>query len=305
MKIAVTGATGFVGRYIVRRLLAGGHSLRCWYRTGSNRQGEELESPSIEWQLGDLGDAVAAESLAQGCDAIVHAALYKAGSGFMGAEGEVIEFVQKNVVGTLRLIEAARRANVQRFVFISTCAVHDKILSDRPLDETHPLWAMSHYGAHKGAIEKFVHSYGLGQGFPICALRPTGVYGVATPASDSKWFNLVRNVVQGRDVTCQRGGKEVHAADVAQGVDLLLHAPAEKITGEAFNCFDRYISEWDVAHLAKQMSGSDAAIHGRQTTPKNQIVTEKIRSLGMQFGGRQLLEETIREMVDATRPMIR
>jgi nucleoside-diphosphate-sugar epimerase len=301
MKIALTGATGFVGRYIVRRMLAAGHSLRCWYRSGSNREGSELASPSIEWQLGDLGDAAAAESLVQGCDAVVHAALYKVGSGFMGAEGEIIEFVEKNVVGTLRLIEAARRANAQRFVFISTCAVHDKILNDRPLDETHPLWAKSHYGAHKGAIEKFVHSYGFGQGFPICALRPTGVYGVATPASESKWFDLVRNVVQGRDVTCQRGGKEVHAADVAQGVEILLNAPADKITGEAFNCYDRYISEWDVAHLAKQISGSNATIHGQQTTPKNEIVTEKIRSLGMKFGGQRLLENTIRELVEAAR----
>jgi nucleoside-diphosphate-sugar epimerase len=88
----------------------------------------------------------------------------------------VIEFVQKNVVGTLMLIEAARRVGVSRFVFISTCAVHEKILDDRPLDEAHPLRATSHYGAHKAAIEKFVHSYGLGDGYPICALRPTGVF---------------------------------------------------------------------------------------------------------------------------------
>ncbi len=52
-----------------------------------------------------------------------------------------------------------------RFVFISTCAVHDVILADRPLDEAHPLWPKSHYGAHKAALEKFVHSYGLGQGW--------------------------------------------------------------------------------------------------------------------------------------------
>ena len=46
--------------------------------------------------------------------------------------------------------------DVRRFVFIATCAVHDVILSDRPLDEAHPLWPKSHYGAHKAAIEKFV-----------------------------------------------------------------------------------------------------------------------------------------------------
>ena len=78
------------------------------------------------------------------------------------------------------------------------------------------LWARSHYGAHKAAIEKFVHSYGLGMGYPICALRPTGVYGVMRPVEQSKWFDLVRAIVRGDDVDCQRGGKEVHAADVAR-----------------------------------------------------------------------------------------
>ena len=138
----------------------------------------------------------------------------------------MIEFAQKNVVGTLMLIEAARRAGVGRFVFISTCAVHEKILDDRPLDEAHPLWATSHYGAHKAAIKKFVHSYGLGEGYPICALRPTGVYGVTRPIKHSKWFDLVSAVVRGETVRCSRGGKEVHAADVAKAVGVLLAAGA-------------------------------------------------------------------------------
>ena len=124
-------------------------------------------------------------------------------------------------------------------------------------------------------------------------------YGLAHRPEDSKWFALVQNVVQGKPVTCQRGGKEVHAADVAKAVELLLHAPASKMTGEAFNCYDQYVSEWDVAHVAKQVSGSTAQIRGQQTSPKNQIVTEKLRSLGMSFGGRQLLEDTVRQLITA------
>ena len=96
---------------------------------------------------------------------------------------------------------------------------------------------------------------------------------------------------------CQRGGKEVHAADVAKGVKLLLNAPASTIAGEAFNCYDRYTSDWDVAQLAKRISGSKADIRGQQTQPKNQIVTDKLRSLGMTFGGQQLLEATVRQLV--------
>jgi len=232
---------------------------------------------------------------------VVHAALHHPGGGFRNGEGDLIEFVQKNVVGTLRLIEAARAAGVGRFVFISTCAVHEKILDDRPLDEAHPLWATSHYGAHKAAIEKFVHSYGLGQGYPICALRPTGVYGVMRPVEQSKWFDLVRAVVRGENVDCQRGGKEVHAADVARAVGVLLQADETAICGEAFNCFDRYISEYDVATLTKQLSGSSSQVSGEQTRPKHQIVTDKLRAVGMEFGGDALFEKTVSELIDAAR----
>jgi nucleoside-diphosphate-sugar epimerase len=250
-----------------------------------------------------LNDEQATNLLVADCGAVVHAALYRPGAGFRGAEGDVIEFAERNVIGTLRLIEAARRAGVGRFVFISTCAVHEQILSDHPLDENHPTRATSHYGAHKAAIEQFVHSYGLGMGYPICALRPSGVYGLDQRPQDSKWFDLVRAVTAGQPVTCQRGGKEVHAADVAKAAELILDAQPDKITGQALNCYDQYISDWDVAHLAKQISGSTAEIHGQQTSPKNQIVTQKLRALGMAFGGRELLESTVQQLVAAAKSL--
>jgi nucleoside-diphosphate-sugar epimerase len=299
MKIAVTGGPGFIGHYILRELSQAGHSLRAWYRPTSNRSG--LEGVPVEWLPGQLNDGDAAKSLVAGCDAVVHAALFRPGKGFRGAEGNLVEFAEKNILGTLQLIDAARNAGVGRFIFISTCAVHEKILSDRPLDENHPTRATSHYGAHKAAIEQFVHSYGLGSGYPICALRPTGVYGLAQPPQESKWFDLVRKIVKGETVSCQRGGKEVHAADVATAVELLLNAPEQKITGEAFNCYDLYVSEWDVACLAKEISGSRAEILGQQTSAANQIITEKLQSLGMAFGGQQLLEATVRELIQAAK----
>jgi nucleoside-diphosphate-sugar epimerase len=301
MRIGVTGATGFLGRYIVSELAGAGHRCRCWYRPSSDRGGLEGYRDAIEWVGGDLGDEAAAHRLVEGCDAVVHAALYHPGGGFRGGEGDVAQFVEMNVVGTLRLIEAARAAGVGRFVFISTCAVHEKILDDRPLDETHPLWPTSHYGAHKAAIEAFVHSYGLGQGYPICALRPTGIYGLAHPPERSKWFDLVRAVVRGEDVECRRGGKEVHAADVARAVALLLGTDEGAITGEAFNCYDRYISEFEVATIARELSGARGEVRGTQPSPKHQIVTTKLRRLGMQFGGHPLLGETIEQIIDAAR----
>jgi len=200
MKIALTGATGFIGRYIVRQLVNQGHELSCWHRAGSDLSGFESIDSSIHWVQGGLLEDQAADELIAGCDAVVHAAFWRPGPGFRGAEGDVVEFAKVNILGTLDLIEAGRRADVKRFVYLSTCAVHEHILKDRPLDEAHPLWPLTHYGAHKAAIEKFVHSYGLGLGFPICALRPTGVYGVNHPIENTKWFGLVEDIVEGRDV---------------------------------------------------------------------------------------------------------
>ena len=301
MKIAITGGSGFIGHYLLRQLAADGHQLRCWFRPASDRSGLDDIASSLQWLPGRLNHAADSEALVTGCDAVVHAALDRPGFGFRGAEGDLVEFAERNILGSLRLIEAARRAGVGRFVFISTCAVHEQILGDRPLDENHPTRATSHYGAHKAAIEQFVHSFGLGLGYPICALRPSGVYGLAQPPQDSKWFDLVQAVVRGQPVTCQRGGKEVHAADVAKAATLLLRAPEVSIAGQAFNCCDRYISEWEVAHLAQQTADSNAPIHGLQTAAKNQIVTEKLRRLGMTFGGQPLLEQTIRQLVAAVR----
>jgi len=308
MQIAVTGATGFLGRYIVNHLISNGHSCRCWHRPISNLNGFVNGGEGIEWVPGRLNDAVAANTLVQRTNAVVHGALERQG-GWNPSNEYLIDFVQTNLVGSLRLMQAARDAGVPRFVFISTCAVHDVILNDRPLDETHPLWPHSHYGAHKAAIEKFVHSFGLpvqnhldlGQagGWGICALRPTGIYGLAEPAEKSRWYRLIKDVVHGKTIDNPRGGKEVHAADVAKAVAILLETDTHTIAGQCYNCCDTYISTQDVAQIAKDLSGSTSTITNLNVSPKNQINTFKIQDLGMIFGGRSLLEQTVKDIVNA------
>lgn len=294
MAVAVTGATGFIGRYIVDDIVNSGRGVRAWKRDTSDIDGYPTD---VEWVDGTLNDPAATDALLDGCDEVIHSALWHPTGGFQGNEGDIVEFAETNIVGTLRLIQAAQQRGAKRFVFVSTCAVHDVILNDRPLDETHPLWAKSHYGAHKAAIEKFVHSYGLGHGMPICAVRPTGVYGVNRPIEHSKWYALVQAVKHGETVECTRGGKEVHAADVAKACRVLLDADEDAIRGQSFSCYDQYISQWDVAHLAKELSDSTSEITGQQTRPKNQIVNDKIEALGMAFGGDTLLRETVEQLL--------
>ena len=295
MRIAVTGASGFIGRYVVQHLTDLGHTCRCWFRAGSNLEGIAVDPAQLEWITGELGDLQSAQALVDRCDAVVHAALYHPGGGFHALRSGLGDFVEKNVLGTLQLIEVARGSSVPRFIFVSSCAVHEEILTDRPLDETHPLWPKSHYGAHKAAIEMFVHSFGLGEGYEICALRPTGVYGLAYPVEKSKWFDLVRSVVQGNETRVEGGGKEVHVADVARAVAVLL--TTDGIAGQAYNCYDTYISQYDVAMTAKAISGSAATVVGESRQPVNQIRTDKLRELGMTFGGWPAFEATIGELV--------
>jgi nucleoside-diphosphate-sugar epimerase len=161
------------------------------------------------------------------------------------------------------------------------------------------MWPTSHYGAHKAAVEKFVHSYGLGHGWPICALRPTGIYGLAHPASASRWFDLVGQVLLGEPITSARGGKEVHAVDVARAIELLLLADAKTIAGQAFNCYDRYIAEQEVARITKELTRSTSTIADTNRGPKHQISSERIRALGMTFGGECLLRQTVEELIKA------
>jgi nucleoside-diphosphate-sugar epimerase len=290
MRVAVTGATGFLGHYLVNHLLAEGHSCRCWCRPESDRGG--FADGPIEWVPGEMDDPKSAAALTQGVDAVVHAGLQHS--------GEPLDAARSNLIGTLSLIKAARAAKARRFVFISTCSVHEVILADRPLDESHPLWPGGHYGAYKAAVEKFVHSFGIGEGYDICALRPPGIYGLARPIENSKWYKLVHTVAAGQNVRSAAGGKEVHAADVAKAVSILLQA--DGIAGEVYNCCDRYVADQDVAEIARQLSGSHSKIEPLNRGPKNQIVSAKLRALGMSFGGQALLTETVRQMLVTPSP---
>src|SRR5687768_13490514 len=109
MRIAITGATGFIGRYLVRHLAAGGHQLSCWFRPDSERGGFGSATSAIEWLPGSLGDAAATRELVRGADAVVHGAVQWQGPRNRGggSHGAADVFFEVNLAGTLQLFRAA------------------------------------------------------------------------------------------------------------------------------------------------------------------------------------------------------
>jgi len=299
LKVALTGATGFLGREIVNRFQEK-HDLRCWTRKPNQSEPDESEpdesgTNDVAWVPGELGDIAAARELVHGCDVLIHSAHFKPGDRFQGQEGDIVEYVQRNVVGSLMLIRAAVDARLKKIVLVSSGAVHEQILDDRLLDEAHPLWPKSHYGAHKAALEAFASSYGRGHGVPVCVLRPTAIYGVDEPIEKSLWYQGVADVVAGKDVVAKKARKVVHVADVAKATEILMETRGNE--GEVYSCCDRSVSDFEVLSMAKEISNSVSNVGGEDKKALHRIDTGKLHTAGMEFGGNSLLRESIGQLV--------
>lgn len=297
MLVAVTGAGGYVGRFVAAELLARGDRVRAWARPGTDRGG--FEGP-VAWRPGDLAEPDGFEGFLAGADAVVHAAYRHVPGRYRGGEGDDLgAFLDVNLTGGLRLLEAARAAGVRRFVFLSSRAVYGRRAAGLRLDEDHPTAPASHYGAYKTAVEAFCGSFS-GDGFAACALRPTGVYGPTRPVERTKWFDLVADALDGRPPPPDRGGTEVHGADVARAVRLLLTAP--DVAGRAFNCSDVYVTRRDVLAMVRERTGAALALPEPTREPPTGVMEcRALRELGFAFGGRPLLERTVDGLIEAVR----
>ena len=292
MRVAITGGSGFIGGYLIQELLSQQCSVIALSRRPVTGTGH------VQWLTGELGDLPTAKRLARSADAIVHAAVDRTGS-FLDPIDNPLDYWHRNTTGSLQLIHEAANAGVSRFIFLSSGAVHDRVVG--PLDEHHPMMPSTLYGAYKASVESLIHHYAACGRIVAANLRPTAVYGRADPIESSKWFDVTRDVVCGNDVTAIGGAKSVHAADVARAAWLLLSANEESISGQTFNCCDRMISEFEVASIAQSITGSKTKISGSAKQAKHEIDTRKIRSLGMKFGGTKLLGQTIADFVEYLR----
>jgi UDP-glucose 4-epimerase len=118
------------------------------------------------------------------------------------------------------------------------------------------------------------------------------------PAERSKWFSLVADAIDGRAVPA-RAATEVHGDDVAQATWILLQAEPKAVAGRAFNCSDIIVSHRDIVTLVHEIAGISGPLPEEGDAPRGLLLTAALTSLGMKFGGRARLEETVRELVAA------
>ena len=146
MTIAVTGGTGFVGQAVLDLLRHRSVAVRALARTVPS------DRPEVDWVAGSLADTAALDQLVDGASAVLHIA------GLTNAP-DPAHFTAANVGGTAAMIAAARKAGIDRFVFVSSLAAREPSLSA--------------YGASKAEAEALVAQSGL----DWTIVRPPAVYG--------------------------------------------------------------------------------------------------------------------------------
>ncbi len=181
MHVLVTGCAGFIGSHTVERLLRDGHRVRGVdaftdsYDPSLKHENlrAALDDPAFELLDRDLVDTDA-DALLDGVDHVLHLA-GQPGVRDSWADGFEV-YVQRNVVATQRLLEAARRRGVDRFAAASSSSVYGDA-ETYPTPETALPRPVSPYGVTKLASEQLCTLYGTNFGVPTVSLRYFTVYG--------------------------------------------------------------------------------------------------------------------------------
>lgn len=178
-KILVTGAGGFIGSHVAETLLPLSGHVRAMIHYESRPEWGNLEFlPSdaknqLEVVAGDITDPHCVQNAVEGCDIVLHLAAliaipysYKAPTSYF----------QTNVLGTLNILEACRRREIEKVVVTSTSETFGTARTV-PMSEEHPLQAQSPYAASKIGADKAAESYYCSFDLPVVILRPFNTYG--------------------------------------------------------------------------------------------------------------------------------
>ena len=250
MTLAVTGATGFVGRALLEEAARKGLEVRALTRRPQNK------ATGVEWIAGDLHDRRALMKLVKSAEAVIHVA------GVVNTH-DPMGFHLGNVEGTLALVEAAVATGVPRFVFVSSLAAREPKLSK--------------YGASKAHAEKLVKASGL----DWTIVRPPAIYG-PRDREILELFKLARKGV----VPMPPPGRSslIHVADLARLL-LALAPPGERASHQVFEPDDGKPEGWSHRELARAIGW---AVGRRPWVPHlSKAMLERLARLDRAFRGRK------------------
>lgn len=218
MKALVTGATGFIGSHLAEALRSRGDEVTGLVRSPS--KAAALDPLGVRLIQGDLDDPDALARAVEGQDVVFHVA------GLVAAKDES-EFLRVNRDGTARLADAAARARVGRFVYVSSMAAGGPAGRGCPLTGAEPARPVTAYGRSKLAAEKAVMEGAL----PWVIMRPPTVYG----PRDREVLKVFRMARWGIAPVFGDGSQElsaVHGVDLAGALVAAGTAPAT--TGKVY-----------------------------------------------------------------------
>jgi dihydroflavonol-4-reductase len=212
VRALVTGATGFVGSAVARRLLRDGHRVRVLARAGSDRR--NLQGLDVEVVEGDLTKPSTLLPACEGCDALFHVA-----ADYRLWAPDPSELYRSNVDGTRAILEAAKRVGVPRIVYTSSVATLGIPKDGTPGSETTPVSVddmIGHYKRSKFLAEEEARKFAA-DGLPIVIVNPStpiGPYDIKpTPTG-----RVVRDAMAGKvPAYVDTGLNIVHVDDVAEG----------------------------------------------------------------------------------------
>jgi UDP-glucose 4-epimerase len=258
----VTGGAGFIGSNLVRLLASRGHDVVVFDNLSSGVRAN-LDGLDVRFVHGDVRDASAIGAAMDGADTVFHLA---ASVGNARSIEQPLDDAEVNVLGTLQVLEAARRNSVRKVVFSSSAGIFGE-LKTLPIREDHPVEPDSPYGASKLAAEKQCLAYAKLYPLECVCLRYFNVYG------EHQRYDAYGNVVpifvhrllRGEPLTVHGDGEQtrdlVSVEDVAEAN---YRAGAARGVSGAFNIGSgTRISINDLVRTLSEVSGmTPRVVHG-------------------------------------------
>ncbi len=246
-RVLVTGGAGFIGRRLVRALLAEGHEVTV-------ADLRAFPDPGVRTFVGDLCDPEAAARAVQpGTDVIMHLA---AVTSVLASVQDPVSTHLLNVDATARLLELGRENEVGTFLLASTNAVVGNVGS-AVINEQVVLRPLTPYGATKAAGEMLLGSYASCYGITGAALRFSNVYGPGMTEKDSFIPRLMRAARNGEGVKVRGDGTMlrdvVHVDDIVQGT---LAAWRSGHSGPLILGAGRSVTVNEMVTIARQVTGA-------------------------------------------------